>query len=165
MKKQIRLEDGQTLLETLLALSAAVFILSAITVVVISSLSNTTFTKNQNLANQYAQEGMEVIRQIKGSSLATFSGLVSNNCLPQSKILVASLDCIADGVVGIFRRAIDIEHDSSTDCEDESVPPSHGSKVTATVLWSDGKCPVGNRYCHKVELISCLYNLNLIPIP
>ncbi|MBI2028735.1 MAG: hypothetical protein HYT07_03960 [Candidatus Levybacteria bacterium] len=156
-------QKGQTLLETLLALSAAVFILSAITSVVISSLSNTTFTKNQNLANQYAQEGLEVIRQIKSSSWATFSGLASNNCLPQSKILTASSNCIMDGIVGIFIRAIDIDHVSS-ECPDSGGNPI-GSKVASTVFWSDGKCPAGNPYCHKVEIISCFYNIEVKPTP
>lgn len=63
MKKQ----RGQTLLETLLALGVCVIILSAITVIVISSLNSTQFTKRQNLASQYAQEGMEVVRKIRDS--------------------------------------------------------------------------------------------------
>lgn len=156
----VQKEKGQTLLETLLALSVSVLILSAITVVVISSLNNAQFAKNQNLANQYAQEGIEVARKTRDSSGWTgfLAFNVNHYCLSQSQTnLIARLGVSCGQNVGIFVRGIDIEHDNSTDCAGAS---SNGSKITSTVSWSDGKCPVGNTYCHKVELVSCFYNID-----
>lgn len=158
-------ERGQSLLEVLIALSASVSILGAITVVVISSLSNTQFTKNQNLANQYAREGIEVTRKVRDSSWIGFAAYSSGNyCLSQGSA-VLPLSPLAVGSacpqnVGIFVREISIGH-SSADCPNTI---SNGSKVTSRTSWSDGKCPAGN-YCHKVALTTCFHNVNTKTAP
>lgn len=165
MNKQQR---GQTLLEILIALGASVFILSAIAVVVTTSLSGTQFTKNQNLANQYAQEGLEVVRRIRDFSWANFLLLNNANyCLPQSQTNLTEKtgpNCTPTPNIGVFLREIQIIH-ASVDC---LVPPppvvSNGSKVRSTVFWSDGKCP-GGAYCHKVELATCLHDINSTKAP
>ena len=43
-------ESGQTLLEALIALATAVVVITAMAVLVLSSLSNAQFSKNQNQA-------------------------------------------------------------------------------------------------------------------
>ncbi|MBI3069818.1 MAG: hypothetical protein HYY87_00750, partial [Candidatus Levybacteria bacterium] len=58
-----KVQKGQTLIEVLLALGTAVVVLSATVVAVLSALNNAQFSKNQSLATQYAQEGMEVMRK------------------------------------------------------------------------------------------------------
>ncbi|MBI2195691.1 MAG: hypothetical protein HYU48_01445 [Candidatus Levybacteria bacterium] len=70
-------QKGQTLIEALIGLAVAVAIISAIVIAVISSLSNAQLTKNQNQANHYAQEGMEIVRQIRNSSWTSFTNLSS----------------------------------------------------------------------------------------
>lgn len=165
-------ERGQTLIEVLLAFSASILILSAIIIGITSSLSNTQYTKNQNLANSYAQEGMAVIRQIRASGdlneISYPEG--STYCLGQDsmelkKLNLPATNCGQQSPVGkIFSREVKFDHESS-DCS-EGIPPTptptpsiilKGSKVTITVSWFDDKCPSGedNIYCHKVELISC----------
>lgn len=164
-------QSGQSLLEILIALSASVMILSAIAAIVISSLNNTQLTKNQNLANQYAQEGIEVIRKIRDSSWINFTSSYPNGryCLPQGSIAPVPIALNCPQNVGIFVRQIDINHNDSAFCPGPTPPPvvSSGSKVTLTTSWADGKCPTSgsNTYCHKVVLITCFHNLNLKKAP
>ncbi|MCL5676239.1 MAG: hypothetical protein M1120_03905 [Patescibacteria group bacterium] len=53
---------GQTLIEMLMALGAGVLIVMAIIGGVVVANRNSQFSKNQNLATRYAQEGIELIR-------------------------------------------------------------------------------------------------------
>jgi len=158
-------ERGQTLLETLLALSVSVFILGAITTVVISSLNSAQFTKNQNLAGQYAREGMEIVRKIRDSGTWTaFSGIDGIYCLSSGSASLPSSSASCPpppNIAGIFIREINIISNSS-DCP--SATPPNGTKVTSKVSWTDGKCPP-NVYCHKAEITSCLHRLDTITAP
>lgn len=160
-------EKGQTLIEALVALGAAVLVLSAITVAVISALNNTQYTKNQNLATQYAQQGIEIMRQINQSSWETFSSYNARRyCLAQGDTFPCPLGSATGSCsqssqtscgqnYGIFVREVDIAQGSEASCSDESIG------VTVIVSWSDGKCTdPGNVYCHNVKLNSCLSNLN-----
>ena len=150
-------EAGQTLMEIMLVFSVSILVLSAVVVGVTTSLSNTGYTKNQNLANFYAQEGMSVVRQIRDSSWPNFSSKTSvNYCLSQNSTVLSNPPCGVN-VAGIYSREVEIKHNLQ-DCSNRGV---NGSKVAVGVLWSDSKCPSGrNIYCHKIELISCLSNID-----
>ena len=175
MKKQKGLpavasaEAGQTLLEILLAFGVSILVLSAIVVGITTSLSNTQYTKNQGLANSYAQEGIAVVRQIRDSSWTKFSSYTTNAtyCISQNSITLTdtippALNCGQN--VGIFSREVKLEHESvSCKADPSCVDPGclKGSKINLKVSWSDSKCPVGsNIFCHKVELITCLSNID-----
>lgn len=153
-------ETGQTLIEILLAFSALILVLSAIIIGITTSLNNTQYTRNQNLANSYAQEAMAVVRKIRDSSWPDFYSKTDvNYCIPQNVVILASYDglnCARDGKIGIFVRSVRLEHDS-LDCSSGSIK---GSKASVKVSWSDNKCPIGSPYCHKVELITCFSNLD-----
>lgn len=142
-------QNGQTLIEVLVALGVAIIVITAITVAVTSALSNNQFIKNQNLATQYATQGLEYVRQIRGSNystLLTYREL--SYCLDQNSNLTPMAGSCPQNV-GIFRREIDLQHNSAY-C-------SGGSRVTAIVSWSDNKCTnVNNLFCHEVRLVSCL---------
>jgi len=153
-------EKGQTLLEAMIGLGVAIVVVSAIVVAIISSLNNTQFSKNQNLANHYAQEGMEIVRKIRDSSWSVFLGYNSTYyCLLQNSVtptLRGANGCSQN--VGIFVREIDIEHASSS-C-------NGASRVTTVVSWSDSKCTsTQDVYCHKSTLISCFANNNAVKAP
>lgn len=150
-------QAGQTILEVLLALGAGVAIFGAITTIVISSLNNAQFTKNQNLANSYAREGMDVIRQLRDSGWSNFAGISGERCISVDKTLTSvpptAPNCEKN--IGEFGRKVEIKHFS---------PPFPGcfldSGVRVTVSWSDGKCPLADRNCHNVELVSCFSDIN-----
>ena len=153
-------EKGQTLVEALIALGVAIVIISATVISVISSLSSTQFTKNQNQANHFAQEGMEIVRGIRNSSWVSFLNLSSTYyCLSTSSATLTPRGaggCTQN--IGIFVREVVIEH-SSPSCIGTS-------RVTVNVSWSDSKCTdSSNTFCHKVTLISCFGNNNAVPTP
>lgn len=161
-------EAGQTLIEILLAFSVSILVLSAVIVGVTTTLSNTQSTKNQNLANSYAQEGMAVVRGIRDSSWPNFvSKTQPTYCLVQNSTILTEPNLLGCGQnVGIFSREVKFEHTSQSCIADPACSgPAclKGSKVTVKVSWSDSKCPVGTPFCHKVELITCFADINSLP--
>jgi type II secretory pathway pseudopilin PulG len=162
-------EEGQTLIEAIIALAAAVLVLSAITIAVISAVNNTEYTKNQNLATQYAQQGVEVMRQISESDWGTFSSYNAGKyCLAQNDTVPCPLgtaigSCIPSSVktcgqnYGNFVREVDIAQGTQFSCEIGSIP------ISVIVSWTDGSCTstsLNGTYCHNVTLNSCISNHN-----
>ncbi len=164
--KKAEKQNGQTLIEALVALGAAVLVLSAITVAVVSALNNVQYTKNQNLATQYSQQGIEIMRQISESSWTSFSAYNAGRyCLAQGDTSPCPLgssigSCSLSSAIscgqnyGIFVREVDIAQGSQASCSDGSIG------VTVIVSWSDSKCDLSSPYCHDVRLNSCLSNHN-----
>jgi type II secretory pathway pseudopilin PulG len=151
-------EKGQTLIEALVALGAAVIVLSAITVAVISALNNVQYTKNQNQATQYAQQGVEIMRQISQSNWEYFSSQNKKSyCLPDGNTSLVDPPSVngCGQNIGIFVREVDIVQNSNS-CSSGS----GNALITVTVSWSDSKCDSSDPYCHDVKLNSCLSNHN-----
>lgn len=157
---------GQTLIEVLVALGVAGLVLSAIGVSIGSALNNTQFSKNQNTASQYAQEGMEQVRKLRDSQWATFSGLVPSNgvsdyCLDQGSATFkrAGSECSLSSfnIDNTFVRKISLEKNGSP-CS------GNATKVVVSVSWTDNKC-TGLNLCHNVTLSSCLSTTFLVPTP
>lgn len=163
-------QDGQMLIEVLVALGTAVVVLSATMVAVLSALNNAQFSKNQNIATQYAQEGMEIMRKMRNSNWSAFNALSTlAYCLDKGDTLLNLDDarddnntpqgCSSDSHVfsplpknidDFFARRVDIEEDSAL------CGGSNQTKVTVSVSWSSNKCTRENLYCHNVKLVSCL---------
>lgn len=145
---------GQTLIEVLVALSAVVMIVSAIAVVIIASLNNAQFSRDQDLATKYAQEGMEILRKVRNSDYTAFRSYNGTYCLGkgQASLPQASGACSTTNVDN-FVRMIQIEQ--TPGCNATS------AKATVSVSWTDGKCQSGI-FCHKSELISCFSTVNPI---
>jgi hypothetical protein len=128
---------GQTLLEVLVALSAALIVLSAITTLVISNLTQSVQSKSTNAATQYAQEGMELAQGRRGYTAG------EQFCLGSDKVFRPG-SC-ASANIGFFKREVSL---TKADC---------GSlvKVTVTVSWSSSACH-GASFCHTVPVSSCI---------
>ncbi len=164
----MRYERGQTLIEVLIGLATAVVVIAAITTATISSLNNATFSKNQNLATQYAQQGMEILRNMRDSDYGSFSALSGTYCLAKtcSALAANNANCwtptsgnTCNQNVDIFVRQIDVQQNSLS-CDGTS------TKVVSTVSWFDAKCTSGNNtFCHQVSLTSCLSNAQVVPVP
>ncbi len=155
----INRERGQTLLEVLVALSAAVIILTAIIGAVTYSLNSSQFSTDQYLASQYAQQGLEVVRRLRDSGWDSFIGLNSTNyCLDKGSSTLRVMAGSCGQNVDLFVRAVTLHHNDAQ-CSDVS-------RVIVSVSWADGKCKdPTNPYCHKTDLVSCLSNYNFIPTP
>jgi Tfp pilus assembly protein PilV len=154
IRKNACSESGQTLLEVLLAFSIVITVLSAISIVVTTSLSNAVYTRNQSLANSYAQEGAAAMRSFRDSDLTGFNSKSGPYCL--QSLALSNYDganCSSVGVAivtnnGNFTRTVELAN-GTPECPE-------GKRVTIKVSWGDSKCPDTTPYCHKVELITCL---------
>ncbi|HSW47756.1 MAG TPA: prepilin-type N-terminal cleavage/methylation domain-containing protein [Candidatus Saccharimonadales bacterium] len=151
---------GQTLVELLLGISIVGIILSGITVVVVSSLGNASYGKNQSLATQYAQEGAEITRTIRNSDYNGFAGYNSTYCLDKGAVSLGSPGtCTTPNIDNTFIRSVKIENTASAGRCAANV-----SRATVIVSWKDGQCSTGS-YCHKSQIISCLSTVNPIQAP
>lgn len=161
---------GQTLIEALIALAIAVAIISAITAVVVSSLNNNTYSKNQNIARSYAQQTVEKIRGLAQSNYTTFTSKYTSPvyCIDQNNDLQCNISgnqCVSSWAgncnnvkTGIFIREVDFESTSAS-CQGDL-------KATVKISWSDGKCTDRlNLYCHQVSTSTCFTNINTVPSP
>ncbi len=168
---------GQTLIEVLVALSVITVIVTSITIAAITSLNNAEFVKNQNLATQYAQQGMEIMRFMRNTNYGTFVTLSQHYCLAdtcrQIETNPAASDYITCGpnsgvcnpnVSNTFVREITIYNDtpgggSPNQCQ-------YGTYVISSVSWADNKCTSRvNPYCHSVKLSSCFSSGDVVPAP
>lgn len=164
IKLLLKLEKGMALLEVVLALGLMMIILTAIVNVVLTSLNNAQYSKNLNIASQYAEEGIEMIREVKEDSWTTLNsyevGLSDEYCLNSDLPLVkrtgAGFGCpdSTQNIDSFFVRKVKFEKLSSGDCVSPAI------LATVSVAWSSGKCPQAtDPFCHSAKSVSCFYEL------
>lgn len=131
------MEKGQTLIEVVAALGVSIVVISAMTVAVISALSIAQLSKNQNLATQYAQQGMEILRKKKNVDFDFFK-TSATYCLDKNSTTFAgsSGTTCSVNIDNTFVRQITIDPNNS-DCGSGGAA---GTKVITTVSWTDSKC-------------------------
>jgi Tfp pilus assembly protein PilV len=112
MKK--RKNQGQSLIEVLTALAIAILIIVALVAGVTYAIRNLTHARNQALATQYAQEGLERARQERDTKASAFFD--NDYCDGW------------DDHPGIFTRDWDCTYNSSPKYMD----------VVVTVSWNEG---------------------------
>ena len=144
---------GQTLIEAMVALGVLAVVIGAIAMTTITGMNNSNFSKNQNLATQYAQQGMDNLRQQSGSDWSTFDANSDGTyCLGLGSTTLTKPCAAVPNINGVFLRQVVI-NTPSPNC-------TAGKKVSVIVSWADGKCTAANRYCHNVTLDSCLAEIN-----
>ena len=148
------IQKGQTLIEALSALAIIGILLSATAVAVITSLSNATFNQNKTLATKYAQQGSEIVRQIRDKNYTTFQGYSGSYCLGTSGAFGGGC---ATPNVGNFVRTVQIQRNNGCGAANDN--------VIVSVTFQDSKCPAGNPYCHGVTDTSCLSITNPVQAP
>ncbi len=156
-------QQGQTLAEVLIAIALLGIILTSMTIVVTTALSNANFSKNQELATQYAQEGMELVKQLQLTNYQKLNGFSGRYCVDQNGVWNLnssgySSNC-AVNINNFFIRQIDVFPIGSakSSCIDTI-------QAAASVLWSDGKC-INGAYCHSEQIVSCFSDVNVLPVP
>lgn len=159
-------EKGQGLIEAIIALSAAVLIISALAMVVLNAVSNSDYTRIQNQATAYAQEQLEALKDMSKNDWNSFNTLLDGTYCPDASLSLGtriSGNCQTRNVGNIYVRQVDITHPSggSTPCGSSTT----GILIEVSVSWNDGKCDSETDFCHKVELNSCVENINSIPTP
>lgn len=163
-------EKGSTLIESILALTFAIIIITAVVIAVTTALSNSTFTKNQNQATQLAQEGLDIARHAKTSDYEAFRALDDDidYCANDEGELVpvGELPCDKD----IYILTIYIDHAGGNNptggraCDILNFDGTNPTFVSSEISWTDAKCVDGG-YCHKVALNTCLSDLERLPTP
>lgn len=68
----LKLSKGQSIIEVIVALSLVAIVVLALVRVTISSIQNSSFAKDQQIATQYAQEGIENARKLKEENEVEF---------------------------------------------------------------------------------------------
>jgi hypothetical protein len=182
-------QKGQGLVEALIALGAAVVIISAITVAVITSVHNSDFAKYQNLATNYAQQGLAIVKQqsqLDWFHTATYSGTL---CLFQGATTLPPFPstnnppCGDINVGNMFTRQVDIQNkiapgpacngSNPSSCCNNFISPccivgtavdcTNNPELCSSQVSVTVKWTDGkcsaNSFCHSVKLDSCLQDI------
>lgn len=164
-------EKGQSLVEALIALGVATIVVAAMAVAAITAVNNSDFSKYQDLATNYSQEGIEILRQQSQTSWSAFYGKVgqspneSTYCFAQNATNLADLvaaptGCATKNINSFFVREVKLIQLPGVPVNDINAPACSGIvQVIVNVSWTDGKCSSGV-FCHNVTLKSCLTNIN-----
>jgi hypothetical protein len=143
-------EKGQTIIEAVVALATILLIIAAIAIVIVNALYNSQFIKSQNMANKYAQQGMEFVKNLAQNDLSSFAVYDSGTYCIDATVTPSALTSVCDTInASSPKRTIDFIRGSS-ECS------TIETKVTVTVKWSSTRCPSSNTFCHKSELVSCM---------
>jgi len=73
--KTTKFNQGQSMIEVVVALSLVVLVILGLVKVSVNSINNTAFARDQRAATQYAQEGLESARQCKEENEIAFWSL------------------------------------------------------------------------------------------
>lgn len=161
---------GQTIVEVVVALAAGIVVLSALTLMMLSSLNNASEGSSRTIATQYAQDGLETIRNIKDTNWSQLV-LLSNNgnntyCMASScsSLTLSSGSCgpkVSSCGLNLtnFSRQVEIKPNDAKCIPQNPVPGKSFIRAVVTVSYSDGKCTSSaNPYCHNVQVESCFTN-------
>jgi Tfp pilus assembly protein PilV len=159
-----KLQKGQTMIEAIVALMTILLIITAIAVVITNGLYNSQFIKNQNEANKYAQQGMELVRNIQQNDLEEFSQPNFQNttlCIDENTqtLIDDSQICAGINTGKYYNRTITFSQGAEPCVGIEPTGTALAvseTKVTVTVAWSSSKCDKTNTFCHKSVLQACL---------
>jgi len=152
---------GDTLIEVLIALAAAVVVISTITTLAIVTLNNAQFSRDQDQSTKYAQEGMEVIRGIRNNNYVGFRSYSGKYCLAEGDTSLGSpvAACNTVNVINKYIRFVTIAQNSGCGAVSTNL-----TNIVITVLWTDGKC-TGGAYCHSSKLTSCFSTVPPVSAP
>ena len=156
MINKVKSMRGQTLIEALTALGIIAIVITAISVAVTTALSNAEYNQSETLATKYAQQGSEIINQIRDDNYNGFKNYSGTYCLAQNQTALGTVQpsCSSPNF-GTFIRSVDIVQGGCA---------ANVAHVTVTVSFTDGKCQAGV-YCHQVIDDSCFSTSNPIQAP
>lgn len=173
--------SGQTLIEVLAALTAAVIVTAAIVSASLNALSSSEFTRDQNIASQFTQQGMEIMRNMRDLDIASISATylpdgtycLAKMCTSLNKNISSCWQAVPSCPQNAdkFVRSVVIAH-SATDCNVSPTPVgqtgslSSNVQVTVTTAWFDPKCTDPTKpFCHSATATSCFSDFTVVPTP
>jgi Tfp pilus assembly protein PilV len=146
-----KFEQGQSLVEVIVALSIAIVVVVAFSNVTLSAIRDSQFAKNQNSATRIAQKTLELVRAVRDqdndvdnstpwNDLWGNSILAGGKCysLNESTVTLSPVASCADtadvDLDGVFKRKIMLT--SSGSCSGGVCP---AISVYVKVTWTDGR--------------------------
>ncbi len=157
---------GQTLIETLVAMSVALVLLTLATVATTTALNNVQRGKSQNQASKFAEQGLEVMRQMRDADWDTFNNLSGTYCMADTCSTIANGAGVCGATsgsctknIGEFSRSVIVERNIGCVLPGNNNPKVIASRVTVTVAWADNTCADSSSLCRKTQVISCLGNI------
>ena len=157
---------GQTLIETLVAMSVALVLLTLATVATTTALNNSRHSNDQNQASKYAEQGLEVLRQMRDADWGTFNNLSGSYCMADtcSTITNSAGACGKSAVacgknMGDYSRTVTVDKNVGCNLPGNTNPQITAARVTVAVTWSDTTCQDANTLCRQASVVSCLGNL------
>lgn len=148
------MQKGQTLIEVLISLGIAIIVITSITSTVLTSLNNVTFTKYQGRSAQYAQEGMEIVRQNIANVQQGDYCLDNNQTTLGSPIVTDSTGQCPNLNLGGFKRTVTIGK-ATNPCPSIAPGTSSLTRVKVVVSWNDSKCNA-SKFCHFSKEETCM---------
>lgn len=145
---------GQTLIELLVAIGILGIVITSLVAVVIASLGNAQYSKNQIQATQLAQEGLEIVHQWRDGNYQEFHDMLSGTYCLNAGSSTLDNNCPAKVNVNNFFRQVTL---TSSGCG------ANITLVNVKVSWQDGKCTASNPFCHSSQLSTCLSSVNPVP--
>jgi type II secretory pathway pseudopilin PulG len=154
---------GQSLLELTVALGTLSILLTVASIAVLGAISNTQESQHHNLAGSYAQQGLEILRQMRDTNWTAFNSFsgaycmasgcsqlkTSGSCGPRS-----GTDC-GNNIASFYSREATLTP-NSPQC---SVGAIAATRVEVKVRWTDSKCAAGSPYCRNVSVETCFSNI------
>lgn len=170
--KTFRNQQGQTLIEAIIALAIVSLVITAVVIAVVTGLNNSNSSGDRSEALGYAEEALDYMRDLKTENFGTFTGTYTtsatnaNNywCMSEDGIIEdeasAVIDCrTQNNIDGKYRRRVYI--DSNGENPSGTQQCNNGIYASSIVTWSDSTCR-NNTNCRNVELTTCFYNLQSI---
>ena len=147
---------GETLIEAIGALAIIAIVVTAASVAIITALSNANFNQNQTQSTKFAQQGLEVVRQIRDADYTGFRTYAGTYCLAEGQtVLNTPVASCPNPNVSEFIRTVTVTQDGCS---------VNVAEVSVKVAFTDGKCQLGE-YCHDQTHTSCLTTVNPIIAP
>lgn len=152
---------GQSLLEITVALGSLGVLLAVCAIAIINALGNAQEAKFQNQASIYAQEGVEILRQMRDSDWGSFNNLSGVYCMADTCSTLSANGACGKRVgscgtnADIYRREVTLDKNYPL-C---SQGGNNGTRATVSVSWNDSKCSGGNNFCRNVKVETCFSNL------
>lgn len=131
------LEEGQSLIEVIVALAVAVLVILALVRVTVTSIRNSGFARNRALATRYAQEAIEKVRAFRDQNSWQFF-TASCESIPESPPSPFTLSPPPDCYIP----------ETTNNCSESA----DSCEVKVTVSWTDAQGT------HKSELTTRLTN-------
>lgn len=170
-------QRGQTLVEMLLAIIIAAFLLVALTALILATFTNLNNNQNNSTALQFAQSGMEYIKNqeqlnpyfLNNSNnqgttcLGSISSSDQSGATDGLQLCTSSSNppyLLQDSLGQQYLRQVTVTPNGGS-CT--SSAPYQNYLVDVSVGWHDNKCSLSNTFCRITKLDTCISNINAIP--